>query len=251
MPSPLLALRDGIVMGNSHGTVTCVDQRGAVRWQVARGASTSAELAGDPAIGIVVAVSHNTYGMTDTVLVLDPATGRQRSAAAVQDLRIVQGPAIIGGAIIVGCARPEPDGVRQQWLVSTSPAGAINWKSRLLLAPHGIAGDEVGNIYVGCSGTGTQADGGAVESFDKAGTRRWQATFRSGVAASPVVTSTWVYFVTRNNGRTGLYTYSREGAFQNFVSVDLVPDVLARMMVSTNGELTLAALDTPALLMAD
>ena len=70
----------------------------------------------------------------------------------------------------------------------------------------------------------------------------------SGVVAPPLVSADWIYFIARREGRTGLYTYSREGVFRAFLSIDLLPDVLAQGMITSYGTAMLAGLDLPVVL---
>lgn len=247
LPSPVLALRGGIVVGNAHGTLTCYNTDGHRRWQIRRGGSVNGPSAASPTLGIVTAVTHNSFDMVDTLIAIDGAGGRQRWATPV-GARIVAGPAIIGDAIVVGIAHAEPDGRRAPELAAFGADGRQLWHAPLVLMPRGIAGDHEGNCYVGCSGIGTGAAGGAVVSFTAAGQPRWQATFQSAVAAAPAIGADWIYFIARREGRTGLYCYNRDGTFGSFVSIDIVPDVLSQATISSMGELLLAGSDVPAVL---
>lgn len=248
VPSALLALGDGIVFGNSLGRVMRYDHTGREVWSLARGASTSGTPAADPAIGIALIVSNNSYDIADTLLVLDPATGRQRWARALTTGRATRGPAIVGSHIVLGTVLRDEDDHRLPRLTTFNAQGSAAWTAPLPLLPQGIACDAEANVYVSCAGAGAEQIGGAVASFDANGKRRWLVTLQSGVPAAPSVGKDWIYFISRRDGRTGLFTYRHDGTYYDFISIDIVPDVHAQTMISSAGELTLAALDVPALL---
>ncbi|HVZ39342.1 MAG TPA: PQQ-binding-like beta-propeller repeat protein [Candidatus Kapabacteria bacterium] len=247
LPSPLLALGSGTVLGNSNGEVMRYDAEGRLLWKVRRGASASDAMAADPHIGLAVPISHNSFDLADTLLLLDPATGSQRWAQSPGG-RIVQGPVIVGNLLMVGVVAQRDSLHQIPSLVAFTPEGKPAWRMPLLLTPRGIAGDNEGNIYVSGSGTGDEASGGILESVDPTGRERWQVTLKSGIPAAPAVSNDWVFFISRRDGRTGLFTYGRDGHFQNFVAIDVLPDVHARLTISSLGELVLAALDQPAII---
>lgn len=248
VPSTLLALGDGVVFGNSLGRVMRYDHTGREVWRLARGASTSGTPAADPTIGIALIVSNNSYDIADTLLVLDPATGRQRWARPLNAGRVARGPAIVGNHILLGTVLRDDDDHRLPRLTAFNAQGSPAWTVPLPLLPQGIACDAEANAYVSCAGAGTRQIGGAMASFDTNGKQRWLVTLQSGVPAAASVGKDWLYFISRRDGRTGLFTYRHDGTYYDFVSIDIVPDVHAQTMISSAGELTLAALDVPALL---
>ncbi|MBS1911127.1 MAG: PQQ-like beta-propeller repeat protein [Bacteroidetes bacterium] len=247
LPSPLLALGSGTVVGNSNGEVMRYDADGRLLWKVRRGASASDAMAADPRIGLAVPISFNNFDLADTLLLLDPATGSQRWAQSPGG-RIVQGPAVVGNLLVLGIVTRRDDLHQVPSLAAFTADGKPAWQMPLLLTPRGIAGDNEGNIYVSGSGTGDEASGGILTCVDPNGRQRWQVTLKSGIPAAPAISNDWVFFISRRDGRTGLFTYDRDGHFQNFVPVDVLPDVHARLTISSLGELVLAALDQPAIL---
>lgn len=247
IPSPPLALNDGVLVGSSTGSLARFDRSGKRLWSVQRAASLSDPFAADPALGVALSATHNSYEQIDTLLLIDPANGAMRWSAAAGG-RIVQGPVIAGGLIVTCTATLDSNERRTPSVTAFTREGKIAWRAPLPLMPRGIAADGEGNIYISCSGAADEAVGGAMISLDSTGRRRWTKTFESGIPAPASVSADWVYFVSRREGRTGLFTYSRAGAFHDFVSIDLLPDVLAQMMITSFGELYLAGLDRPALL---
>ena len=199
-------------------------------------------------IGLVVGLTHNSYDMADTLLLLDPATGTERWARPMQGGRIVAGPVIAGSLIVVGEATRGDDEHRAPFTTAFGRDGKQRWRVPLLLMPRGIAADNVGSVYVACSGAGQEANGGAIVSLDTTGKKRWDVSLESGIPAAPSLSTDWVYFVSRRDGRTGLFTYGRDGVFRNFLAINVLPDVHAQSTISSFGELILAALDQPTLL---
>jgi outer membrane protein assembly factor BamB len=247
IPSPPLALAAGVVVGNSAGTLARFDRDGRLLWSVRRQASLADAFAADPGLGMALGATHNNYEIADTLLALDPASGATRWAAPAGG-RIVQGPALAGKLIVVGTATAGADERRTPSLAAFTWDGRAAWRAPLLLMPRGIASDAQGNIYVSCSGTGDKAAGGAMISFDQAGRRRWMVTFESGLPAPAAVSGEWIFFVSRRDGRTGLFTYGHDGVFHNFVSIDTFPDVIATPMISSFGELIMSGMDVPVML---
>jgi outer membrane protein assembly factor BamB len=247
VPSPLLSLGDGVIAGTSTGTLACFGHDGKQRWSIHRDLSFADQFAADPALGLAISATHNSYETVDSLIVVDPITGAVRWSAAAGG-RIVQGPVIAGKLIVVGIAVTGPDDRHVPSVAAFTLEGKPAWRMPLLLMPRGIASDRDGNLYISASGTGEQAVGGALVSIDPAGHRRWGVTLESGIPEPAAIGGEWVYFVSRRNGRTGLFTYGRDGLFHDFISIDTYPDVLALPMVTSFGELILAGLDQASLL---
>jgi outer membrane protein assembly factor BamB len=242
-----LAVGEGVVIGSSTGWIGRANASGEFVWGVNRGASVIRTLAATPAVGIVAALTHNDYESSDTVVALDPATGRERWATPLKGARILEGPAIIGNLIVVGAAIRQPDGTRTPYAIALGLDGVERWRTPLVVMPRGVAGDAIGNIYLSGSGVRRDFAGGAVVSLDSAGKERWQVTLRSGVPAAPVISANWVYFISRQDDRTGLFTYNHEGIFSAFVPINTIPDVLPQPVITPRGQIVLAGLDQPVL----
>ncbi|MDB5034100.1 MAG: Pyrrolo-quinoline quinone [Chlorobi bacterium] len=250
VPALPLALANGVIVASSAGVIARYDRSGAVIWSIRRGAAVEGAFAADPVLGVAVALTHNDYDRSDTLLLLDPATGAERWARPVPGMRIVREPAIIGGHIVIGTATRRDDDRREPSVMAFTGDGRAAWRVPLLLMARGFAGDGEGNTYISCAGTGVQAVGGSMISVDSAGKKRWSVSLESGIPAPAAVGASWVYFIARRDGRTGLFTYSHDGVIRNFLPIDVLPDVVSQIMISSFGELTLAAQDEPVLLRA-
>lgn len=248
VPAAPLAFGDGVIAGNSAGGLMRFDRSGRQIWSVQRGASPGSFFAGDPAFGLVMGLTHNSYELTDSVSLLDPATGSARWTKPLPAGRLIYGPIIVGNLIVVGAASSDTNDLRVPYLAAFRSDGSVAWRYSLSLLPRGIAADAEGNIYASCAGTRENAMGGALVSVDSAGGKRWEVNFESGMPAPPLVSADYVYVVTRNQGRTGLFTYSRDGVYANFISIHLHPDVLATMTLSSGGEVFMAGVDQAVLL---
>lgn len=248
VPAAPLAFGDGVVVGNSAGGLMRFDRTGRQIWSVQRGASLGGFFAGDPTFGLVTGLTHNSYENTDSISLIDPVTGAARWTKPLPGGRLIYGPVIVGNLIVVGAAARDTNELRVPYLAAFKSDGSVAWRYPLLLLPRGIAADAQGNIYASCAGTGEMAMGGSLVSVDSAGGKRWEVNFESGMPAPPLVGASYIYVITRNQGRTGLFTYSRDGIYANFVSIHSHPDVLATMMLTSYGELFMAGMDVAVLL---
>lgn len=247
IPAAPLALKDGVLLGNSEGTLARYDRAGKELWSTRRGGSLGTFFAADPALGAVIGITRNDYDLADSISVVDLVTGAAHWTKSIPGGRIIYGPVLVGELIVVGAARRGGNDLRTPSLVAFRRDGAVAWQLPLLLMPRGISGDATGNLYVACAGVSERANGGALISVDPAGKKRWEANFESGLPAPPLVSAEWIYFISRREGRTGLFTYGRDGVFHSFVSVDAIPDVLSLMTLSSYGEPFLVGVDQPAL----
>jgi outer membrane protein assembly factor BamB len=243
-----LALPAGVVLGSTRGELRRIGGDGKTLWEVRRGGAIMQSIAADPGLGIVVGVTHNDYGLSDSLVLLDPASGIQRWSAAVEGERIISGPAILGDLLVVGVASAGENGSRTPYAVAFTPQGKQAWRSPVPVMPRGIAGDLDGNVYVAGSGVRRDFAGGAVVSFDRSGKERWRVTLQSGVPAAPVTSKEWVYFVSRQDERTGIFTYGRDGKFSAFVPISTLPDVLPQPVITPFGQVMLGGLGDPVLL---
>lgn len=246
--APPLALDQGVVVGSTRGALRRFDGAGARSWEIVRGAAIGPMIAGDPGLGLVVPVTFSDYAKTDTLLAVDPANGRARWARPIDGARILYGPVIARDMILVGCVSRDSMEDRHPFVAAFAPDGRPLWRTPIGVMPRGISVDDQGNVYVAGSGVGRTFIGGEVLSLDRAGRSRWRVTLESGVPAAPVITKEWIYFVSRRDGRTGLFTYDRNGRFAKFLDLSLVPDVQAQGTISADGVLLFAGLDLPAIL---
>ncbi len=243
---PLVGSR-GIILGNSAGEIIASSWNGERQWSQTRGAGIVRSLAAHPEKGIVLGLSHNSYEQTDTLLLLD-YDGTEQWAFPLEGLRIVTGPVVAGDRILVGVAKRSEDGGRIPSLISISLAGSKQWQQRLIAMPTGIAADRLGNAYVSAMSAGEDFSGGAVLSYDSTGAKRWETLFESGVPAPVTLGASQLYFVSRREGQTGIFTYAHDGTFLGFFSVSTVPDIHARPILSPYGNVLFAGLQEPVLL---
>ncbi len=242
-----VALPSGFVAGTTDGFVARYDGGGKELWRIRRGGSIGS-LPAAGAEGVAVTVTQNDFSQSDTLLLLDPATGATRRSMPIPGGRIIIGPTLLGDLLVVGGAARSESGGRSPFVVAFTKEGKQAWRVPLLFMPRGISGDDQGNIYISGSGTGREITGGEILSLDHAGKERWRQAFESAVPAPAAVGADYIYFVARRAGTTGLYTYSREGALMAFLSIDVLPDVHAEVALTSFGDIVLAGLDFPALL---
>lgn len=246
-----LAFADGVIVGSSRGTIARLGSSGKQQWSSLRGAGITAMVAADRSIGVVAGLSHNEYGKSDTLLLLDPSNGTVRWAAPVAGARILSGPALVGDLIVVGAATRTQSGEHAPFVIAFTRDGKESWRTPLMVIPRGLAGDAEGNVYVSGSGVAREFAGGAVASFTSDGKPRWNALFESGIPASVAVGNRFIYFVSRREGKTGLFTYTTDGGFRAFISIDIFPDVLSQLSVSPFGAVQLCGLEQPVILEGD
>ncbi len=248
IPTSLLALSDGVLVGNTDGRLARYDRSGRMLWGIQRGGSLGTIFAASPAVGAAIGITHNDYDLVDSVSVVDPATGAAIWTRPIVEGRIIYGPVLAGGLIVLGVAQRGEDMRRMPSLVAFRSNGTMAWRTPLMLMPRGIAGDREGTIYVSCAGVAETANGGALLAIDTAGRKQWEVNLESDIPAPALISAEWIYFIARRDGRTGLFTYSRDGIFHSFISVHLVPDVLALMTLNSYGEPIMAGFDQPAII---
>lgn len=237
-----LGMADGVIVGTTAGILTCYSSDGRQRWSIQLGAGIAPQICHANGV-LIAAISHNDYAISDTVLMLDPATGARRSAVPLVGFRVLAGPAVVGSAAIVGVARRTGDGTRQPFLVAVAD-GSARWQQPLPLMPRGISGDQLGNSYITGTGTTAEFTGGMLVSFDGAGSRRWEKFFESELTSAAAVSGSYLYVVSRREGRTGLFTYDHDGQFAAFVPVANLADISSRITISPVAEPLLVAVDT-------
>jgi len=237
-----LGMADGVIAGATTGRLTRFGNDGSQRWSVEFGAGIGpllCQVNGQ----LTVALTHNDYSQSDSLITIDAATGARQMVAALPGMRVVAGPAAIGSVTLVGVARRADDGSRQPSLLAVAN-GKVLWNRPLRLMPRGISGDGEGNIYISGTGTTEEFTGGMLVSFDSAGNQRWEKLFESELTSAAAVSGSYLYVVSRREGRTGLFTYTHEGQFAAFAPVINLPDVSSRITISPIAEPLLVAADT-------
>lgn len=248
VPSPVLALADGAIAANTRGEVQRFDRSGRSLWKGSFGASISDPPAASPALGVVLALTHNDYDLSDTLVALDPATGARRWTRPLIGGRIVAGPALVGERVLVGVQRQKETGAFAPSLMAVDSKGTVSWERPLPLTPRGICAD-TGLIAVACSGTSLDHAGGALVGLDMGGREVWRRGFESGLPSAPAITGQRLFIFALRDGRAGIYAIARDGTIERFASLDRVPEVRGAITLSAAGELLLAALQVPSLVM--
>jgi len=247
IPTPPLALGEGVIVGTTRGDLVRFDGAGRNVWQIRRGGAFGDRPCGHPHVGIVGVITFNDYARRDSLLIVDAATGKELSSRPLGG-RMVAEPILTPRAVVIGTATIDSGNRRVPQLEATTHDGRPLWSLRLPLMPRGISSDAAGALYVACAGNAADLNGGAIVAVDTVGHRRWTVLLGSGVSAPVAVTAQWIYFVARREGRTGLYTYGLDGTFGAFLPIDVLPDVSSAITMSGFGTLVLSGLDAPVLL---
>jgi len=219
LSSPLL-LNGKIFCCSGGGTIWCVDEKGNILWQDHKEQDILTQVAATPGGDIAVVYTRGEFRHTDTVTLLD-SKGETKWMEEIPATRILQGPVISGGNIVVAGTRDSAD-VRKGVVSVFNLSGKKLHETSVDLIPTGLSADKEGDIYVSGSSLDVQDIRSVVAQLNTAGTQRWAVTIDGLLGCSVAVTKKYIYFPVATSSVRMLYQLTHEGKTEE---VEVLPAI--------------------------
>lgn len=235
--NPLL-VNDGLVVACSNGQIAKLGSDGKILWQHRSALAPTKTLAEDEQENIVVLLSHDTPGATDTVLAL-AANGAVRWKRAVPNVRLLHSPACANG-LIVAVGLLDSAAVRVPVLCAFKPDGTPAWRKDLLVTPTGIA---VNGSMVVVAGTklGIASPVAAVMAFSLQGKELWRKGFENmQIVSVPMISKEIISVIGIQEKASGIYYLKHDGTFSSVFSISDMPAMLLQPVVDYDGNMVFA-----------
>lgn len=233
--SDVLIQPDGIIAGFSadgtRGALVKCTLDGSIAWKQEFGLAPTRTFAADESGNLIVALSANTAGASDSLLSLTP-NGARRWAKGITNTRLLRMPMIGAGMVLIAGIR-ENAGQREDVLLAFDENGSQRWAKPLTFTPQGMAiGSREGSPLLVVAGyrTGMGEALSLVLGLNAEGKEQWRLSYDVAVLGAPMVSQENIVFIATKGEAVGAYFMSKEGVFQRVVSLSnvalcLIPSV--------------------------
>lgn len=239
--SDLLAVKDGVVAAASYGDIVKISFGGKVLWRRSSTVSPTKTFAADGEGNLYVAMSHNEFGGTDSLLVLT-AQGRQVWSLAFEGTRLIKTPVITDNAVIVTGVR-NAENVRVSVLHKIDRMGRIQWSKELKITPRGVSVARDGTIYAAGFRAGVSDPLSSVIAISPQGAELWKRNYEFAIPSPVLVSNEVLAFMGTKGMSTGLYYIMRDGTFVDVVSLGEMPVVNLQPAVNAQGVIVMASVE--------
>ncbi len=240
--SDLLAVQDGIVAASSAGDIAKISFDGKVVWRWTSVLSPTKTFAADDGGNLYIALTHNEFEGTDSLLVLSPQ-GKQVWALAFEGTRLIKTPVITGNAVVITGVR-QAENIRVSVLHKIDRMGRILWSKEVTITPRGVSIARDGTIYVAGFRAGLDDPRSAVIALSPQGTELWKKNYEFAIPSPVLISDEVLAFMGTKGMSTGLYLIMRDGSYIDVVSLGAMPVVNLQPAVDAQGIIVLASVES-------
>lgn len=177
--SDLLAARDGLLAGTNNGYAAFYDFDGNLLWQRQSDASINKVTSATTEDEIILPISKNRFGMSDTILIVNTKTFHEK-ALPLPEIRILSNVVYVRGNMYFAGSRGRGR-ERQNLLVSIDTTGKIAWQEEIPVFTQYVSVDSKQDIYFAGSESGVASKMSGVFKYDKHGKRQWNIYFTATI----------------------------------------------------------------------
>ena len=253
--SDLLPLADGVIFGFSQdgagGSLVKVGFDGTILWRKDFAFAPLRAFAADGATGnIIVALTANIAGVTDTLACLSAATGERRWSLPLEGVRALHLPVLDAAQdLILISGISSRNGEREDEIWGVDLSGKERFRKKLPFTPQGIAigasadGQEPLIALAGYR-MGLGAPLSTVMALKADGAELWRLTFELAVMGAPLIGKSNIVFIGSKGEAVGVYFMDKNGEFQRVVSLSDEPNLCLIPAVDAENNLVFAASET-------
>jgi outer membrane protein assembly factor BamB len=246
--SDILVQTDGVVAGFSadgtRGTLIKCAFDGTIAWRQEFTLAPTRAFAADEAGNIVLALTANTPGATDSLLSLAP-NGARRWAKGIANTRLLRMPIVGAGQIFMTGIR-DIGGKRDDVLFALDASGNERFAKVLSFTPQGIAigtKDNAPLLVAAGYRTGMGEALSLVVGMDANGKELWKLSYDLAVMGAPMISQQNIVFIGTKGEAIGAYFMSKDGVFQYVVSMSDAPPLCLIPSADSENNILFAATD--------
>ncbi|MCS6809195.1 MAG: PQQ-like beta-propeller repeat protein [Candidatus Kapabacteria bacterium] len=224
----LLLQPSGIVVGwsvdGTHGTLAKCSFDGTILWKRHHSLAPTRTFAADERQNLIVALSANTAGITDSLVCIAP-NGEQVWSRGIAHTRLFRTPVVASGIILITGIR-EHQNQRDDVVYALDVNGQPRWEKVLSFTPQGIAvgTQESGTPLVVVAGyrTGIGEALSVVVGLDIEAHELWRLHYDMAVIGAPMISRNNIVLIGTKGEASGAYFMNKQGVFQRVVSLSNV-----------------------------
>ncbi len=214
--SDLLCTKDGIYSASGDGTISKISFDGKLLWQRHSALAPTGMFAADDDGNLIISISQNQFGGTDSLIVLSPA-GKLKWGLEFEDARLIKTPVIHNGVIYVPALK-EIGQRRVSTIFSIDTSGRIIWEKNLSVVPRFISVATDGTLYIIGYNAGIGDALSGVFAFAADGGLKWKIFFDAAVPAPLMLGGNAIAFTGSTKDGPGLF-------FIDYGSGDLIHSI--------------------------
>ncbi len=239
--SDLLAQKDGIVISVSNGEIYKFDFNGNIKWKFITGLSTTKTFASDDKGNLVIPLTHDLFGVTDTLLYLTPE-GKVRWYKGFPKTRFYMTPVVCRHKIVIAGISEIKGNMLAEFYV-LDEKGKKLWKKELNVSPRFISVDEQGRIYAAGYNSGVGEALSEILCFSASGKLEWKQYFQATVLSNLMLSRKFIAFVANDDKGSGVCFLDKDGKFEDVVSLQRAPSIYSQPSVTSDPSVIFAGAD--------
>lgn len=245
----LLAVPEGIVAATNNGVVKMFSHDGKILWEKHFQPDISRKFAADKNGNIILPVTRNTFGATDSLVSISPK-GKILWQKAFEGLRIIKNPSVHDDFIAIAAIRDSAY-KRVNMIIALDLDGKILWKAITDYLPKYISVSEKGEVYVVTVRPGFGDASAGILRFDNNGVLK-NEMYYDLLPTSPVLIAEDMLAMAANSEESfGVVIMKKDCTLKTVHSMSQVPNVVVRPAVKTDGALVFSGVDYLCLVRVD
>jgi outer membrane protein assembly factor BamB len=236
--SDLLAQNDGIVLGSSSGLLVKLDHQGNILWEKMYSTAISRTFSANSKGELIIPLTHQSYGKTDTLLCLD-AGGNKLWSWQKNKFRILSFPVVTNEYIfIVGTVGQSNEQINLAMALDMK--GKLIWEKEINATPRFLSADDDNRIYIISYNLGLGKPITIANCFTKDGELEWEKYFETTAYSQMIIGNEYICFSGRKPTTSGVYFLEKNGEYVKTVSLSNLPDIVMKPDVKPDGVIIFA-----------
>ena len=248
--SDLLALRDAVIVGSSRGLLAKIGFDGNIIWEkkypIAVGRTFSADIHGN----LIIPLTHKSYGMTDTLLMLSPE-GKRKWAFRENNFRFMTYPVIADTIIYIGGVSGKSEGKKNYIIAVNKNSGEKIWEQETEAIPRFISASIENFLYVISYDLGLGKPITITSCYSPAGDKIWENYYQTTAYSPLLISDEYLAFSGRTSNTRGLYFLEKSGKYIKTVSLSNLPKIVMTPEVRPDGVIIFAGSRKLAIIRTD
>ncbi len=209
--SDVLATKDGVYFASSSGRFIKINFEGKIIYEKQFGASVSRSFSADFDDNVYLGITHNVFGETDTLAMLD-SKGDLVFSKAIDFVRLIRNPVVYDDIIYIA-GQYQSGGVQGSLIACYDKTGFERWRQELPVFPRHISVNRKGDLYVCGFNTGVGEGMSGLFAYNRAGKQLWRLYITATVSAPMIIgkkkiaivgntpNGAALFFLDKNNGK--------------------------------------------------
>jgi len=183
--SDVLSTSNGVYFGSSSGRLIKIDFDGRLIYEKQFGAAISRSFSADKDGNIYIGITHNLFGATDTLAMLD-TKGELVFSKPIDNVRLIRNP-IVSDDVIYIAGQYQTDVIQGSLVACYDKTGFERWRQEIPVFPRHISINRKGDLYVCGFNTGVGEGMSGLIAYNRSGKQIWRLYITATVSAPMII----------------------------------------------------------------